>query len=153
MIKTNKTIKSDDYYMDIAIEQAKKASKKQEVPVGCVIVNNNGKILAKAYNKREKYQNVIAHAEILALNMACKKVKSWRLEECKIYITLQPCPMCASAIEQARIKEVIYGTKIKNNLYSENSEKILNKIDVRKYVRKQECSLLLTSFFQTKRIK
>ncbi len=86
---------------------AYKAFSKKEVPVGAVIVKNN-KIIAKAYNKREKDQIATHHAEILAIEKACKKFKSWRLEDCDIYVTLEPCPMCAGAIVNARIKNVFY---------------------------------------------
>ena len=98
----------DEYYMNLALIQAKKAQKNKEVPVGAIIVKNN-KIISKAYNKKEKKKNSIYHAEIIAISKACKKKKNWRLNNCSIYSTLEPCPMCASAIEQSRIKQVIYG--------------------------------------------
>ena len=84
-------------YMKIALKQAEKALKYNEVPVGCVIVKNN-KIIAKAYNKKEKTKNVIQHAEIIAISKACKKIKNWRLDNCEIYITMEPCMMCSGAI-------------------------------------------------------
>ena len=99
-----------EYYMKIAIKEANKAFKINEVPVGAVIVKNK-KIIAKAYNKREKTKNVINHAEIIAITKACKKIKNWRLDDCEIYITMEPCMMCSGAIQQSRIKKIIYGVK------------------------------------------
>ena len=93
--------------MKIALKNAKKALKHDEVPVGAVIVKNN-KIISQAYNKKEKTKNVINHAEIIAISKACKKLKTWRLDDCEIYITMEPCMMCSGAIEQARIKKIIY---------------------------------------------
>lgn len=96
--------------MKIATLLACKAYLKGEVPVGAVI-EKNGKIIAKAYNKREKNQIATHHAEILAIQKACKKLKSWRLDECNIYVTLEPCPMCAGAIINARIKNLFFAVK------------------------------------------
>lgn len=99
---------SDEKYMKLAIKEAKKAFAIGEVPIGCVIVSDD-KVIAKAYNKRIKNKSTLAHAEILAIQKACKKIGDWRLENCTMYITLEPCPMCAGAIVQARIPEVIIG--------------------------------------------
>ena len=98
----------DTYYMTIALKEAMKAYKKNEVPVGCVIVYND-KIIAKAHNTRQYTKRATNHAEIIAINKACKKLKSWMLDDTSIYITLEPCLMCTGAIMQARIKNVIYG--------------------------------------------
>ena len=89
----------NEFYMNIAIKEAKKAYKYEEVPVGAVIVKNN-KIVSKAFNKKEKTKNVIKHAEIIAISKACKKLKNWRLDECELYVTMEPCMMCSGAIEQ-----------------------------------------------------
>lgn len=97
------------YYEEI-IKLAKKAFKKGEVPVGAIIVKNN-KIIAKAYNKIEKYKDATMHAEILAIKKASKKLKNWRLNDCEMYVTLEPCTMCSSAIELSRIKKVYYLVK------------------------------------------
>ena len=97
------------YYEEI-IKLAKKASKKGEVPVGAIIVKNN-KIIAKAYNKIEKYKDATMHAEIIAIKKASKKLKNWRLNDCEMYVTLEPCTMCSSAIELSRIKKVYYLVK------------------------------------------
>jgi tRNA(adenine34) deaminase len=95
-------------YMKIALEEAKKAYKKEEVPIGAVIVKD-GKVIAKAYNLREKKKQACAHAEILAIQKACRKLRAWRLEGCEMYVTLEPCPMCAGAIMNARIKKIYIG--------------------------------------------
>lgn len=110
-------------YMDIAIKEAEKALKNNEVPVGCVIVKDD-QIIAKAYNKKEKYNLVTKHAELIAIEKASKKLNNWRLNNCDIYITLEPCPMCASAIKQSRINNIYCGL---SNLDNENI-KIVNKI-------------------------
>ena len=99
-------------YMKIAIKEAEKAFNIGEVPVGAVIVKNN-KIIAKAYNKKEKLGSVTRHAEIIAIEKASKRISNWRLDNCDIYITLEPCPMCASAIKQSRIANIYCGL---NNL-------------------------------------
>lgn len=98
----------EEKFMRIAINEAKKALILGEVPVGAVIVKN-GKVLSKAYNKKEKLNSVVRHAEIIAVEKASKKINNWRLDGCDIYITLEPCPMCASAIKQARISNIYFG--------------------------------------------
>ena len=95
-------------YMKIALEEAKKAYKKEEVPIGAIIVKD-GKVIARAHNLREKKKQACAHAEIIVIQKACKKLKSWRLEDCEMYVTLEPCPMCAGAIMNARIKKLYIG--------------------------------------------
>ena len=95
-------------FMKEALKEAKKAYLKGEVPVGAIIVHE-GKIIARAHNLRQDKQKVTAHAEIIAIEKASKKIGSWRLEECTLYVTLEPCPMCSGAIIQARIKEVVFG--------------------------------------------
>ena len=92
-------------YIDECMRQAKKAYKKNEVPIGAIIVKNN-KIIARAYDKREHSQNALHHAEIIAIDKACKKLKSWRLDDCEMFVSLEPCPMCAGAILNARLKKV-----------------------------------------------
>ena len=98
----------DNRYMDVAYMLAGRAYKKDEVPVGAVIVRDD-KVIAKAYNTRQHSQNALHHAEIIAINKACKKLKSFRLNDCTLYVTLEPCPMCAGAIINARIGRVVYG--------------------------------------------
>ena len=113
-------------YMLIAINGAKKALKLGEVPVGAVIVKDN-KVIAKAYNKKEKLNCVTKHAEIIAVEKASKKLNNWRLNDCDIYVTLEPCPMCASAIKQSRIKNIYYGLSNQDKNNFKIVESILNK--------------------------
>lgn len=142
--------------MAYALKQAKEAYRKDEVPIGAVIVKDN-KIIARGQNMREKKQNALMHAEICAINKACKKLKSWRLDDCQIYVTLEPCPMCAGAIVNARIKKVIFAcrqTTSQDNLTSDifTSERLNHKVEMEyddKY--EKESSLLLTTFFESKR--
>ena len=110
--------------MNYALKEAQKAYNKMDVPVGCVIVHN-GKIIARGYNKREKDQNAIKHAEIEAIDKACKALKSWRLNDCTIYTTLFPCPMCASAIQQSRISKLVYLNDTNNKVLNDISLNIL----------------------------
>ena len=100
----------DEKYMTEALRLAKKAAALGEVPVGAVIVHN-GKVIARGYNRREMDQNGLAHAELTAMLRACKKLDSWRLEDCTLYVTLEPCPMCAGAIINTRIPRVVIGAK------------------------------------------
>ena len=141
---------NDELYMDIALQEAKKAYKKDEIPVGAVIVKN-GKVISKAYNKKNKSNRVKDHAEILAIDKANRKLRNWRLEECEIYITLEPCPMCASAIEQARIGRLITGAVNNNKETSEISKQILKERKWRREVLNKECSEQINNFFKNKR--
>ncbi len=144
-------------YMKVALEEAKKAYKKDEVPVGCVIVYNN-KIIAKAHNQRERKNTTCAHAEMLAIKKANKKLKSWRLEDCDIYITLEPCAMCAGAVMQARMRTIIYALEdIKSgalggsfNLYE---NKFNHEVIVKKGPLEEESKKLIQAFFQKLRKK
>ena len=95
-------------FMKLAITEAQKAAEKGEVPVGAVIVKN-GEVIATGYNLREEKQNALSHAEIEAINLACQQIGRWRLDDCELYVTLEPCPMCTGAIINARIKTVIFG--------------------------------------------
>ena len=133
-------------YMKMALKQAKKALKRNEVPVGCVITKNN-KIIAKAYNKKEKTKDVTKHAEIIAISKACKKIKNWRLENCEIYITMEPCMMCCGAIEQSRIKKIIYGVKNENYGFTKN----LKNIKIISHVYENECKKIVQTFFKKRR--
>lgn len=100
--------KSDTGYMKKAINLAKKAKKKGEVPVGAVIIMGN-RIIAKGYNTRETTKNAVAHAEIIAIKKACRRIGAWRLSECEMFVTLEPCPMCAGAIINSRLKRIVFG--------------------------------------------
>ena len=143
-------------YMNVAIKEAKAAESKKEVPVGAVIVLNE-KIIAKAHNKREKTQNALDHAEIIAIDKACKKLNSWRLENCEIYITLEPCSMCAGAIINSRIKAVYFGAYDKKGGACGS---VVNLLENKSFnhnpeftggIMEKECGELLTNFFKNKR--
>ena len=136
----------NEYYMNIAIKEAKKAYKYEELPVGAVIVKDN-KVIAKAYNKKEKTKNVIKHAEIIAISRACKKLKNWRLDDCEIYVTMQPCMMCCGAIEQSRIKKIVYGVKNENYGYTDQ----LKNIKIISQICEKKCRELVQSFFKKRR--
>ena len=136
----------NEYYMNIAIKEAKKAYKYEEVPVGAVIVKNN-KIISKAYNKKEKTKNVTKHAEIIAISKACEKIKNWRLDDCEIYVTMEPCMMCSGAIQQSRIKKIVYGIKNQNYGFTDK----LKNIEIISQVCEKECKELVQSFFKKRR--
>lgn len=144
-------------FIEFALEEARKAYDKGEVPVGCVIVHNN-EVIAKAHNLREETQNALMHAEIIAIDEACKKLGTWRLEDCELYVTLEPCLMCAGAILQSRIKKVHYmstepkgGVVIsKMRILQENS--FNHKVEV-EYIENLEASRLMKDFFATLRLK
>ena len=112
-------------YMDMAIEEAKKAFEEDEVPVGCVIVKNN-QILALTHNRKEQMNSATKHAEILAIEEASSKLNNWRLDGCDVYITLEPCPMCASALKQARVSHIFCGL---SNSDSKNYEIVLKILE------------------------
>lgn len=144
--------------MQIALKEAEKAALIDEVPVGAVIVCD-GKIIAKAYNKRELTHDPLGHAELLAIKKASKKLKTWRLSACELYVTLEPCAMCAGAIMWSRFKRVIYGASDEKggamgnsfNLFDEN---IVNHIPlVTRGVLEVESRTLLQTFFRKKREK
>ena len=147
---------SNEIFMNIALNEAIKAGNKDEVPVGAVIVKDN-KIIAKAYNKKEKKRSAVYHAEILALIKASKKLKSWNLNGCKIYVTKQPCLMCYGAILSSRISEIYFGAYDKKfgleiEKYEELNTKGFNcKATVTGGILEEECSSLLTKFFKVKR--
>ena len=136
----------NEKYIKIALKLAKKALKQGEVPVGAIIVKDN-KIIAKAYNKKEKTHNVTKHAEIIAISKACKKLKNWRLENCEMYVTMEPCMMCSGAIEQSRLKKIVYGVKNENYGYIHN----LKNIEIISQVCENECKELVQSFFKKRR--
>lgn len=138
-------------YMKIALNEAKKAYKIKEVPVGAVIVRDD-EIIAKAYNLREKTNNSISHAEIICINKACKKLNSWRLDGCEMYVTLEPCLMCAGAIVQSRISKVIIGAMDSKNGCVGSKANVLNidltnKVEY-EYLLEEECSTILKDFFK-----
>lgn len=135
-------------YMIEALKEANKAFSINEVPIGCVIVKDN-KIISRGYNKKESTNLATSHAEIIAINKACKKLNNWRLLDCTLYVTVEPCLMCCGAIIQSRIKKVVYGTSNENYGAVELLEK--NNIEVEKNVLQNECSLVLQEFFKKRR--
>lgn len=145
-------------YMKEALKQAKKASALGEVPIGCIIVYED-KIIGRGYNRRNTDKNTLAHAEITAINKASKKIGDWRLEGCTLYVTLEPCQMCAGAIVQARITEVVMGSM---NPKAGCGGSILNILEMPQFnhqaqvtrgILEEECSYMLTSFFKELRIR
>ena len=145
--------KADLHFMKEAIKQAKKALLISEVPIGCVIVKDD-KIIARGYNKRNNDHSVLSHAEIIAIKKACKKTNDWRLEDCTMYITLEPCPMCAGAIVQARIPRVVIASRNKKSGCAGSVINLLNEkgfnhqCSVTYSVMEETCSALLSGFFK-----
>ncbi len=140
----------DKKYIDIAVELAKKAAKKGDFPVGAVIVKND-KIISKAYNTKERKKNAIQHAEILAIEKACKKLKTWHLEQCTLYSSLEPCMMCTGAIMQARIKKVVYSHTNQNfGAIESNNNHITDSIQIIKLENNDNLDLI-KNFFKNKR--
>ena len=143
-------------YMEIALKEAEKAYKKGDIPVGAVIVKNDN-VISRAHNKKEKDKNAIKHAEIIAIEKACKKLKTWHLEDCVLYTTLEPCMMCCGAIIQSRIRTLVYGTTNAKFGYVESMGNLLNnsknnhKVNIISGIKKDESSELLISFFKSKR--
>ena len=134
-----------DKYMELAIVEAKKSLKTDDVPIGAVIVENN-KVISKSHNTREKTHMITRHAEINAIEKACKKKKTWHLNDCILYVTLEPCKMCLEVIKQARIKKVIYS----------NSQEKIEKLPQPELIKQknvENSSILLKDFFKNKRNK
>lgn len=151
-------MKSPEYYMSIAIKEAKKAILEDEVPIGAVIVYQD-KIITKAHNQRDKKNLTYAHAEMLAIEKANKKLGSWRIPDCDIYITLEPCIMCMGALIQSRIKNIYYGADdpkggaVHSSINVLEAKNINHHPNVIRGIKKEECSSLLTNYFKNKRNK
>ena len=143
-----------DYkYMQMAIDEAMKARELGEVPIGAIIVHND-KVIARAHNLRETTQNAVTHAELSAIQDACREMGSWRLEETTLYVTLEPCPMCAGAILQSRIPRVVYGARDPKGGCVDSLYRLLNdprfnhECEVTEGILRDECGEILTSFFR-----
>ena len=145
--------KIHEKYMRAAMQQAKKAAKLMEVPIGCVIVQE-GRIIARGYNRRNTEKSVLCHAELSAIKKACRKTGDWRLEDCVMYITLEPCQMCAGAIVQARIPKVVIGSM---NPKAGCAGSVLNLLQIDRFnhqaeivsgILQEECSEMLSGFFR-----
>jgi tRNA(adenine34) deaminase len=147
-----------NYYMKKALDQAKLALKKDEVPIGAIIVLD-GKIIARAHNLMEKTSLATAHAEILAINKACKKVKGWRLDGAEIYVTIEPCPMCAGAIANARIKKVYFGAYEKKSGCAVSKYPVLtdnglnHSVEFEGGIMQEPCAKIIKDYFKSKRQK
>ncbi|WP_430789450.1 tRNA adenosine(34) deaminase TadA [Virgibacillus flavescens] len=148
----------DNLFMKEAIRQANLAREINEVPIGAVIVYKE-EIIARGYNVREKVQSTLSHAELIAIQEANEKIGSWRLEDCTLYVTLEPCPMCAGAIVQSRIKRVVFGAydpkagcagSLMNLLHD---DRFNHQVELESGVMEEECSRLLTEFFRELRLK
>lgn len=148
----------DDYFMSEALKEARKAFELDEVPIGAVIVHNN-EIIARGYNRRNTDKNPLMHAEIIAINEAAKVIGDWRIEDCTIYVTVEPCPMCSGAIVQARIPNVVYGApnpkagcggSVINLL---QMEKLNHRCSVKSGVLEDECRTIMKEFFSRFRKK
>lgn len=143
----------DEYFMNEAIIEAKKAEKLNEVPIGAIIVYK-GEIISRAHNLRECHQNAIAHAELLAIDQACRKLKTWRLEEAVLYVTLEPCPMCSGAIILSRLKRVVYGADDPKggcagtlmNLLQD--QRFNHQSEITSGILGKECGEMLSTFFR-----
>ncbi len=151
-------LSEDEKYMKLAIKQAQKARELGEVPIGCVIVYE-GKVIGRGYNRRNTDKNTLAHAEITAINKASKKMGDWRLEDCTLYVTLEPCQMCSGAIVQARIPKVVIGCDNPKAGCAGSILNILNhpdfnhQVETVKGVLKDDCSRMLKEFFSDLRIR
>jgi tRNA(adenine34) deaminase len=150
-------MKNDQYFMQLALKEAKKAEIKGEVPVGCIIVDAQGKVISRGHNLTELLFDPTAHAELLAIKKCAKKLKSWRLDGATLYSTLQPCLMCMGAVINSRITRLVYGAddpQIEGINYIFELEDIypqVKKLSILKYVLNEECSEMLKNFFKTLR--
>ncbi|WP_155800265.1 tRNA adenosine(34) deaminase TadA, partial [Planococcus halocryophilus] len=149
-------MEKDHFYMNLAIEEATKAAAKGEVPIGAIIVYKD-EVIARAHNLRETTNNAVTHAELLAIQEACLHLGNWRLEDTKLYVTLEPCPMCAGAILQSRIPHIVYGARDAkagsvDSLYRLlNDDRFNHQCQVTENVLADECGQLLTQFFRNLR--
>ncbi len=147
-------LENHQYWMNKAIILAKEAGDRGDIPVGAIIVDNNNNLIAEASNQKELSQSAIAHAEILAIEKAHQKLGKWRLDNCRLYVTLEPCPMCIGAILQARIKTLIYGVDdfktgaVRTILNIPDSEVSNHRLGVIAGIKASACRDLLQSWFQ-----
>jgi len=138
----------EEKFMKEALKEAMKSYEKAEVPIGAIIVKD-GKIIGRGHNLKEEKMNSLCHAEIMAINKACKKLKNWRLNNCTMYVTLEPCPMCAGAINEARIDNIVIGTMDKDNGACGSKINILNEnIKVTSGILTEESKDILQKFFK-----
>lgn len=150
-------IQDDLWFMDLAIKQAEIAYKEKEVPVGAVLVSSNGEVLTQKYNLKESHHNPTAHAEVLSIIEASKKLSSWRLTGATLYVTLEPCPMCLASMVQARIKRCVFGAydakggALSLGYHLHNDPRLNHRFSITGGIRHFECSKLLSQFFKERR--
>lgn len=154
----NNMERNHEYFMSLALKEAKKAALIDEVPIGCIIVKDN-KVIARAHNKKETNFDPCGHAEIIAIKKASKKLKNWRLENCYLYVTIEPCMMCCGAIIQSRVEKVIYGAKdikggaIESSIKAFDAKNINHHPDIISGIMESECSQIIKNYFKKKREK
>ena len=148
----------DGYYMDLALQEAQKAYELGEVPIGAVLVIND-EVVAGAHNMRETWQDATAHAELLAIRQACKALNRWRLTGATLYVTIEPCPMCAGAIVMSRLTRLVYGSSdykagaVEAIFNIVQNQALNHQVDVTAGVKAEECAQLMRSFFRERRKK
>ena len=148
---------NDEQYMRLALEQAQEAAEHGDVPVGAVVVRGD-EVIACAHNRREVDRSAVAHAELLAIEQACRVLGTWRLSDCTLYVTLEPCPMCAGTIVNARVGRVVYGAKdakagAMGSVLNINAYPLNHKPRFEYGILAQECAAVLKEFFEAKRKK
>jgi len=149
---------TNEYFMKMALREAAAAADENEIPVGAIIVHNN-EVIGKAHNQVERLHDATAHAEMIALTQASSALEDWRLRDCTMYVTLEPCPMCAGAIVQARLKCVVFGARdwqqggVLSNFGIAQYAKNIHKVEVIEGIMEEECKGLLDSFFSDLRNK
>lgn len=150
------SVMDDQYFMGLALKEAQKAADLGEIPIGAVLVQDN-EVIARAHNMRETWQDATAHAEVIVIQEACKKLKRWRLSGCTLYVTVEPCPMCSGAIVNGRVDRVVYGCP---DAKAGGTESIFNIITnpnlnhvacVMSGVREEECAQVMKAFFKRRR--
>jgi tRNA(adenine34) deaminase len=153
----NLTVSDHIWYMSMALEQAELAYRAQEVPVGAVLVSPEGEVLSKQHNLKETHFNPTAHAEVLAVIEGARKLHNWRLSDCTLYVTLEPCPMCLTALVQARVKQCVFGAydakggAISLGYHLHQDKRLNHQFSIMGGIKHFECSKLLSQFFRERR--
>ena len=152
-------MENDKYYMQAALQEAQKAFELAEVPIGAVLVDAAGKIVARGHNMRENWHDATAHAEMVVIKKACDKLKKWRLTGATLYVTIEPCPMCAGAIVMSRLERLVYGSPdykaggVESIFNIVQNQALNHQVTVTAGVKAEECSNLMKSFFKERRKK
>jgi len=150
-------LQDDNHYMDLALKEARRAYELGEVPIGAIIIDQTGAVVSTGYNRREVDTDATAHAEIIAIKKACASLKSWRLTDLTIYVTVEPCPMCAGAMVMARLKRLVYGipesrTGAAESIFNITDNKALNhRLEVTAGVKADACAAIMQEFFALRR--